>query len=59
MFIIKFNNMVKNKWIWAAFAIVVAVAFGASDMLGAGGADASARSAARRSTPGSTRPWAT
>lgn len=33
MFIIKFNNMVKNKWIWAAFAIVVAVAFGASDML--------------------------
>ncbi|MBQ6103507.1 MAG: peptidyl-prolyl cis-trans isomerase [Kiritimatiellae bacterium] len=36
MFIIKFNNMVKNKWIWAAFAIVVAVAFGASDMLGAG-----------------------
>ncbi len=36
MFIIKFNNMVKNKWIWAAFAIVVAVAFGASDMIGAG-----------------------
>ena len=33
MFIIKFNNMVKNKWIWAAFAIIVAVAFGASDML--------------------------
>ena len=36
MFIIKFNNMVKNKWIWAAFAIIVAVAFGASDMIGAG-----------------------
>ncbi len=35
MFIIKFNNMVKNKWIWAAFAIIVAVAFGASDMIGA------------------------
>ena len=35
MFIIKFNNMVKNKWIWAAFAIIVAVAFGASDMLSA------------------------
>ena len=34
MFIIKFNNMVKNKWIWAAFAIVVAVAFGASDIMG-------------------------
>lgn len=33
MFIIKFNNMVKNKWVWAAFAIVVAVAFGASDIL--------------------------
>lgn len=32
MFIIKFNNMVKNKWVWAAFAIVVAVAFGASDI---------------------------
>jgi hypothetical protein len=35
MFIIKFNNMVKNKWIWAAFAIIVAVAFGASDMFSA------------------------
>lgn len=33
MFIIKFNNMVKNKWVWAAFAIVVAVAFGASDIM--------------------------
>lgn len=39
MFIIKFNNMVKNKWVWAAFALVVAVAFGASDIL-----DASRRS---------------
>lgn len=35
MFIIKFNNMVKNKWVWAAFATVVAVAFGASDIFGA------------------------
>ena len=35
MFIIKFNNMVKNKWVWAAFALVVAVAFGASDIIGA------------------------
>ncbi|MBR1608175.1 MAG: peptidyl-prolyl cis-trans isomerase [Kiritimatiellae bacterium] len=35
MFIIKFNNMVKNKWVWAAFAIVVAVAFGASDIFSA------------------------
>lgn len=32
MFIIKFNNMVKNKVVWFAFAIVVAVAFGASDI---------------------------
>ena len=48
MFIIKFNNMVKNKWIWAAFAIVVAVAFGASDMLGAG-----SRAGARESRLGS------
>lgn len=39
MFIIKFNNMVKNKWIWAAFAILVAVAFGASDMLATAGRD--------------------
>ena len=36
MFIIKFNNMVKNKWLWGAFAVVVAVAFGASDILSAG-----------------------
>ena len=35
MFIIKFNNMVKNKWVWAAFALVVAIAFGASDILDA------------------------
>ena len=35
MFIIKFNNMVKNKWVWAAFAIVVAFAFGASDIFSA------------------------
>lgn len=33
MFIIKFNNMVKNKVVWFAFAIVVAVAFGASDII--------------------------
>ncbi len=32
MFIIKFNNMIRNKWIWGAFAIVVAVAFVGSDM---------------------------
>ena len=35
MFIIKFNNMVKNKWVWAAFAIIVAIAFGASDIFSA------------------------
>lgn len=32
MFIIKFNNMVRNKWLWGAFAVLVAVAFGASDI---------------------------
>ncbi len=36
MFIIKFNNMVKNKWIWGAFAVLVAVAFAGSDILGGG-----------------------
>ena len=45
MFIIKFNNMVKNKWIWAAFALIVAIAFGASDIL-----DASSRSGGRGSS---------
>ena len=43
MFIIKFNNMVKNKWVWAAFALIVAIAFGASDIL-----DASARRSGER-----------
>ena len=33
MFIIKFNNMVKNKWLWTAFAILVCIAFGASDII--------------------------
>ncbi len=33
MFIIKFNNMVKNKWLWTAFAILVCIAFGASDIV--------------------------
>lgn len=32
MFIIKFNNMVRNKWLWGAFALLVAIAFGASDI---------------------------
>ena len=32
MFIIKFNNMVRNKRLWGAFALLVAVAFGASDI---------------------------
>lgn len=27
MFIIKFNNMIRNKWLWGAFAIIVAGAF--------------------------------
>ena len=36
MFIIKFNNMVKNKWIWGAFAVLVAVAFAGSDILSGG-----------------------
>lgn len=32
MFIIKFNNMIHNKWVWGIFATVVAVAFAASDI---------------------------
>ena len=32
MFIIKFNNMVRNKWLWGAFALLVGIAFGASDI---------------------------
>ncbi len=37
MFIIKFNNMIRNKWIWGAFATVVVVAFVGSDMMSGGG----------------------
>ncbi len=33
MFIIKFNNMIRNKWLWGAFAIVVAGAFIMSDSM--------------------------
>lgn len=32
MFIIKFNNMIRNKWIWGAFAFIVAGAFVFSDV---------------------------
>ena len=32
MFIIKFNNMIRNKWVWGIFATVVAVAFAGSDL---------------------------
>ncbi len=32
MFIIKFNNMIRNKWIWGFFAVIVASAFVFSDM---------------------------
>lgn len=32
MFIIKFNNMIRNKWIWGIFATIVAVAFAGSDL---------------------------
>lgn len=33
MFIIKFNNMIRNKWLWGAFAIIVAGAFILSDSM--------------------------
>lgn len=32
MFIIKFNNMIRNKWIWGIFATIVAFAFAGSDL---------------------------
>jgi len=32
VFIIKFNNMIRNKWIWGIFAIIVAGAFVFSDV---------------------------
>lgn len=32
MFIIKFNNMIRNKWIWGIFATIVVLAFTASDI---------------------------
>lgn len=32
MFIIKFNNMIRNKWIWGIFAVIVAGAFVFSDV---------------------------
>ena len=32
MFIIKFNNMIRNKWVWGIFATIVAVAFAGSDL---------------------------
>lgn len=31
MFIIKFNNMIRNKWIWGFFAVIVVIAFAAGD----------------------------
>ena len=33
MFVIKFNKMIRNKWIWGAFAVVVCVAFAGTDLL--------------------------
>lgn len=33
MFIIKFNKMIHNKWLWGAFASVVVVAFAGSDLI--------------------------
>ncbi|MBO7298305.1 MAG: SurA N-terminal domain-containing protein [Kiritimatiellae bacterium] len=33
MFIIKFNNMIRNKWLWGAFAVIVAGAFIMSDSM--------------------------
>lgn len=39
MFIIKFNNMIRNKWVWGIFATVVAVAFAASDLYTGGKGD--------------------
>ncbi len=33
MFIIKFNKLIHNKWLWGAFAVVVAVAFAGTDIL--------------------------
>ena len=32
MFIIKFNNMIRNKWVWGIFATVVALAFAGSNL---------------------------
>ena len=32
MFIIKFNKMIRNKWIWGIFALIVAFAFAFSDL---------------------------
>lgn len=32
MFIIKFNNMIRNKWIWGFFAVIVVLAFAAGDL---------------------------
>lgn len=33
MFIIKFNNMIRNKWLWGAFAVIVAGAFILTDSM--------------------------
>ncbi len=33
MFIIKFNRLIHNKWLWGAFAVVVALAFAGTDIL--------------------------
>lgn len=33
MFIIKFNKMIHNKWVWGAFATVVVIAFAFSDIV--------------------------
>lgn len=35
MFIIKFNRMIHNKWLWGAFATVVVIAFAGSDLISA------------------------
>ncbi len=38
MFIIKFNKMIRNKWLWGAFAVIVAGAFILSDSMISSGA---------------------
>lgn len=46
MFIIKFNRMIRNKWLWGAFATVVVIAFAGSDLISARHGSAEGRDSA-------------